>query len=126
MVYIFSVIFCFQTNLNSEVSQIDGDDNFHIGKYKKGQFCFHTIFELLITKVKIIAILFESKLKTQTAVYIRVEITFLSAYIIDFVILGRRCIHKQDYDALLKRTSHITLFQALRKHPNTVFTYNTT
>ena len=61
-------MFCFQTNLNSEVSQIDGDDNFHIGKYKKGQFCFHTVFELLITKVKIIAILFESKLKTQTAV----------------------------------------------------------
>ena len=31
--------------------------SFHIGKYKKGQFCFYTIFKLLIIKVKIIAII---------------------------------------------------------------------
>ena len=31
--------------------------SFHIGKHEKGQFCFYAISELLIIKVKIIAII---------------------------------------------------------------------
>ena len=58
----------------------------------------------MIIKVKIIAILFESKLKTQVSVYIREEIISLSAYIIDFVILGGRCIYNQVGNAFLKYT----------------------
>ena len=84
--------------------QIDSDENFHIGKYNKGQFCFYAIVKLLMIKLKIIVILFESELKTQAPVYIREEITSFSAYIIDFVILGRKRIHKQVGNARLKRT----------------------
>ena len=48
--------------------------------------------------------------------YIRDEVTYLSAFIINFVMLGGRCINNQVGDALLKRTLHILLFQALAKH----------
>ena len=48
--------------------------------------------------------------------YIRDEVTYLSAFIINFVMLGGRCINNQAGDALLKRTLHMLLFQALAKH----------
>ena len=72
--------------MNSEMFQIDCDYNFSVGKCRKGQFCF--LSDSCSIKVKIIAILFESKLKTGLCVYIS-----LSAYIIVLVILGGRCIH---------------------------------
>ena len=66
-------------------------------------------------KAKIMSVLFESKFKTQAVVYIRDDITSLSAYIIGFVILGGRYIGKQVGDALLKRALHIRLFPKAMK-----------
>ena len=88
-------------------------------------FVFWTIFELVIIKSKIIAILLESKLKRQAFVCIREEITS-SAYINNFAILGGRCIHKQVGYMLLKRAMTVTLCQVLTKHPDTPFTYSAT
>ena len=82
--------------MNSEVFKIDSNKHFHKGKSKKANFVLDTIFESMIMKVKIIPILFESKLQAQVPVYIREDITSSSgAYIIDFVILGGGCMYKQ-------------------------------
>ena len=61
----------------------------------------------MIMKVKIIPILFESKLKAQAPVYIREDITSSSgAYIIDFVILGGGCMYKQGCIHVYKFSMH--------------------